>query len=92
MEYLYPIVFQNDPKHLGLKDVSLVTPQRPNTDPHKVWLEEYLEDRAPWLVSSQWHPFVSHLTAIWKGSHNPILRERKLTMVINNLLTMDHGY
>ena len=30
-----------------LKDVSLDTPQRPNTDPHKVWLEEYFGGSGP---------------------------------------------
>ena len=37
-----------------------------------------------WLGSP---PFISHETAIWKGSNNPILRGRKVTMVINHLLT-----
>ncbi len=30
---------------------------------------------------------MSHKKNIWKGSHNPILRGRKLAMVINHLLT-----
>ena len=29
-------------------------------------------------------PFISHETPIWKGSHNPILRELTITMVINH--------
>ena len=36
-----------------------------------------------WLGSPS---FISHRKAIWKGSHNPILRRQALTMVANHLL------
>jgi len=32
-------------------------------------------------------PFISHETAIWKGSHNPLTRGLTITMVISQLLT-----
>ena len=31
-------------------------------------------------------PFISHETAIWKGSHNPILRGLTITVLTNHLL------
>ena len=47
----------------------------------------YLEDHPryrKWLGSP---PFITHEKAIWKGSHNPILRELTITMVIIHLST-----
>ena len=35
-----------------------------------------------WVLFSKWlgsPPFISHETAIWKGSHNPIFRGQQLT-------------
>ncbi len=42
-----------------------------------IYIDVYLEDHPTYLIS--------HETAIWKGSHNPILRGLTITMVINYL-------
>ena len=50
-----------------------------------VWGKCYLEDPPTyrkWLGSP---PFIGHKKAIYKGSHNPICRGQKLTLVINHL-------
>ena len=41
------------------------------------------QDGRKWLGSP---PFISAIKAIWKGTHKPILRGQKLTMVISHLL------